>query len=79
MKTAGAPRICDSSAWMFVMCGAFVANAVCTAMQRGLQSDLGLVAALIIRTVFITIWLVYTIDVCRTLDTSCGSIVDTHM
>ena len=56
-----------SKFWIYVMCGSFIANSICTAIQRGLSSEGGMISSLIVRSIFLIIWMTYVILVCKTL------------
>lgn len=57
----------NSKFWIYVMCSAFIANSICTAIQRGWSSHVGQWGSILVRTIFLTIWLTYTVIVSRTL------------
>ena len=42
--------------WIYVMCGAFVANSVATVVQRGSSNQLGLLISVLFRSIFLIIW-----------------------
>lgn len=60
-------RFNSSKFWIYVMCTAFIMNSVCTAIQRGFSDAVGSWASIIVRTIFLSIWITYTVIVSRTL------------
>ena len=56
-----------SKFWIYVMCGAFIANSVSVTIQRAWSNTVGMVLSLVVRSIFLAIWLVYIVLVCRTL------------